>query len=68
MRSVFLIIDWVIGSGAGFGAMFTPRGHVQSLLGGIPVFELPSRASSVLLVVLVLFWTAIAIRFGRRPA
>jgi len=68
MRSVFLFIDWIVGSGAGFGGLFTPRGHVTSLLGGAPVFELSPRVSSVAIVALVVFWTVIAVTFGKRPA
>jgi hypothetical protein len=67
MRGVFLGIDWIIGSGAGFGALFTPRGHVTSLLGGVPVFEVSSRVSSAMLFLLVVLWTAIAVALGRRP-
>lgn len=68
MRSVFLGIDWIIGSGAGFGALFTPRGHVTSLLGGVHVLELSPRVSSVAIVVLVVFWSLIAVTFGQRPS
>jgi hypothetical protein len=66
LRAVFLGIDFVIGAPAGFGALFVPRGHVMSLLGGSPCFDLSRRTSSVLLVVLLFFYFALSIRLGRR--
>ena len=53
MRGVLLALDWIIGGGAGVGALITPRGHVTSLLGGPLCAELVQRASSLLLVVLL---------------
>lgn len=66
-RGVFLALDWIFGSGAGFGALFTPRGHVTSLLGGSMCFELSRQASSVALVVLLLAYGALAVVLARRP-
>ena len=66
VRGLFLVADWVLGAAAGLGALFTPRGHVMSLLGGPSCFELSRRASSVALVVLALFYLALAVRLGRR--
>jgi hypothetical protein len=66
MRGVFLVFDWLLGVPAGFGALFTPRGHVTSLLGGPMCFDLSRRASSVILFVLLLGYLAIAVRLGRR--
>lgn len=66
MRGMFLAIDYVIGSAAGFGSLFTPRAHVMSLLGGPQCFELSRRASSVVLVVLVLAYLGLAVRLARR--
>ncbi len=66
LRGVFLAFDWIIGGGAGFGALFTPRGHVLSLLGGLPCAELPQRASSALLVVLLAAYAALAVALTRR--
>ena len=67
MRGVFLALDWIIGAPGGFGAVFTPRGHVMSLLGGQPCFELSRRASSVILVLLMLAYLGLAVRLARRP-
>jgi hypothetical protein len=66
MRGAFLAIDYLVGAPGGFGAVFTPRGHVMSLLGGPACFELSPRASSVLLVLLTLAYLALAARLGRR--
>lgn len=68
MRGVFLALDFLLGLPAGLGAMFTPRGHVTSLLGGRACFDLSPRASSVMLVVLSFVYLALAVRLGRRVA
>jgi hypothetical protein len=66
-RALFLVVDWLIGAGAGFGALFTPRGHLMSLLGDQACFDISRRASSVVLVLLVVGYGAVAIRLSRRP-
>lgn len=66
MRGVFLLADFLLGAGAGVGALFTPRGHVRALLGGPLCAELPQRASSALLVGLVFAWGALAVTLARR--
>jgi hypothetical protein len=66
MRGVFLALDWIVGSGAGVGALITPRGHVVSLLGGPLCAELSQRASSVLLVMMVVSYGALALVLARR--
>jgi hypothetical protein len=66
MRSVFLALDWIIGGGAGVGALITPRGHVTSLLGGPLCAELSQRTSSTLLVVLLLACAGVAVALVRR--
>lgn len=66
MRAVFLALDWILGAPSGFGALFTPRGHIMSLMGRPQVFELSRRASSVLLIILLLGYLALAVRLGRR--
>jgi len=67
LRGVFLAFDWIVGGGAGASALLTPRGHVLSLLGGLPCAELSQRASSALLVVLLLAYGSVAIALARRP-
>jgi hypothetical protein len=66
MRAVFLALDWILGAPGGFGALFTPRGHIMSLLGGSQVFELSRRTSSVFLILLLVGYLALAVRLGRR--
>jgi hypothetical protein len=66
MRGVFLAFDWIVGSGSGFGALFTPRGHAQSLLGGPLCAEISQRSSSIALVVILLAYAALALLFTRR--
>lgn len=68
MRGVFLALDFLLGASAGFGALFTPRAHVTSLLGGRPCFDLSPRASSVLLLLLAVVYLALATRLARRAA
>lgn len=66
MRGVFLAIDWIVGSGSGFGALFTPRGHVQSLLGGSLCADISQRASSVALVAILCAYAGFALLLTRR--
>lgn len=65
-RGVFLAVDFLVGGSGGFGAAFTPRAHVVSLLGGATSFDLSRRASSALLIVLMLVYLTVAVRLGRR--
>jgi hypothetical protein len=66
MRGVFLALDWIIGGGAGVGALITPRGHVTALLGGPLCADLSLRASSVMLVVLTVLYASLAVVLVRR--
>jgi hypothetical protein len=66
-RAGFLVFDWLVGSVGGVGAILTPRGHVQSLLGGPLCAELPRLASSVLLFVLLAGYVGLALLLSRRP-
>lgn len=66
MRGAFLAVDYIVGVSAGFGSIFTPRAHVMSLLGGPASFELGRRTSSVIVVVLMLAYFALAVRLARR--
>jgi hypothetical protein len=65
-RGVFLAVDWIVGSGSGFGALFTPRGHVQSLLGGPLCAELSQRGSSIVLATILVAYAGLALLFTRR--
>jgi hypothetical protein len=66
MRGVFLGFDWILGGGAGIGALITPRGHVTSLLGGPLCAEMSQRASSVLLLVLLVAYASFSVLLVRR--
>lgn len=65
-RGFFLAFDWIVGAGAGAGALLTPRGHVVSLLGGRHVAELSQRASSVMLVALLLLFVLASVALTKR--
>lgn len=67
MRGALLVLDWIVGGGAGVGAVLTPRGHVTSLLGGPLCADLSQRVSSGLLVVLLVTYGALAVMLARRP-
>jgi hypothetical protein len=66
LRSAFLVLDFILGAPAGFGAIFVPRGHLISLLGGPACFELSRRTSSLCLVLILAISLVIALRLGRR--
>jgi len=65
-RGVFLAFDWLVGAGAGVGALLTPRGHVLSLLGGPHVAELSQRASSIALAALLVVYASLAVMLTKR--
>jgi hypothetical protein len=71
-RSIFLVIDWLLGSDVSASAVVTPRAHLRSLLGGPAPLDMAGRASYVALGVMVVVFTWLAIaRAGRttwRPA
>lgn len=66
MRGVFLAFDWIVGSGAGVGALLTPRGHVHSLLGGPLCADLSQRMSSTMLALLLVTYVILALLLTRR--
>ena len=66
MRTVFLAADWIVGGGAGAGALIMPRGHVTSLLGGPLCADLSQRTSSMMLVVLLVAYASLAVLLVRR--
>lgn len=66
MRGVFLAFDFIVGVGAGVGALITPRGHVTSLLGGHLVAEVTQRTSSIILLALLVGYAAFALLLTRR--
>lgn len=66
MRSGLVALDWILGGAGGVGAALVPRGHVLSLLGGALPADLPQRASSGLLVVMIVVFGGLAVLIGRR--
>ncbi len=67
-RATLLVADWVLGAGHGTAALFAPRAHVRSLLGGLPPLELPASASALALVAIALLCAALAAwRVRRAP-
>jgi hypothetical protein len=53
-RLVALLVDWVLGASGGTLALFAPRAHLRSLLGGAPPMDLSQRWSAVALAVLAM--------------
>jgi len=53
-RALFLIGDWLLGSGDGLAALPWPRAHVRSLLGGDAVFGMLPASSGLWLAALTL--------------
>jgi hypothetical protein len=51
-RALFLLGDWLLGSGVGAAAVPWPRAHLRSLLGGEPVLHLSALGSSGWLLLL----------------
>jgi hypothetical protein len=66
LRGLLLVVDWLLGSSGGFGAVLSPRGHLLSLLGGARCYDLSRRTSSVFLVLLSVVFFAAAVRLARR--
>ena len=60
---VFLLADWILGSGSGVAALPWPRAHLRSLLGGPPVLDMSAAQAAQFLVCLTL---ASALIYGRR--
>jgi hypothetical protein len=67
-RTLLLVADWLLGMGRGATALFTPRGHLRSLLGGTAPMDWSGRASAIAIVALALLWAAAAIWRSRSAA
>ncbi len=59
-RSLFLVLDWVLGAGTNTSALLTPRAHVRALLGGAAPLDVPGRVSFAALALMVLAFTLLA--------
>jgi hypothetical protein len=53
-RLVALLVDWLFGVSGGTLALFAPRAHLRSLLGGAPPLDWSQRWSVAALAVLAL--------------
>lgn len=53
-RKWALILDFVLGAGSSFVALWWPRAHVRNLLGGEPALDLSQRAAWIALGLIVL--------------
>jgi hypothetical protein len=65
-RSVLLVLDWVLGSDVDTVALFTPRAHVRSLLGGPAPLDVPGRTSYFALGLMVAVFTWLAVSRAAR--
>lgn len=65
-RAGVLVVDWILGSGTGVGAVLTPRGNLRNLLGGTAPGELSQQASTAVLIALVVLFALLAARRVRR--
>ncbi len=63
---VLLILDWLVGRGDGFLALWFPRSHVRSLLGGASVMGWSQSASTLALMFLALVTSGWAVRRVQR--
>jgi hypothetical protein len=60
-RGLALLIDWLLGAGAGVLSLPWPRGHVRNLLGAEPVLSMPQWSATAALALLGLLYAALAI-------
>lgn len=60
-RTVFLVLDWTLGSSASALALLFPRGHILNLLGASPPLGLSPAASMAVLAGLTFLVLALAI-------
>lgn len=56
-----LVLDWVLGAGTTAVALPWPRGHVQNLLGAVPVLGMPQWAASVALLLLTAIFAGLTL-------
>lgn len=60
-RTLFLVLDWTLGSSSSALALLFPRGHILNLLGASPPLGLAAWMSSAILVALTFLVLALAI-------
>lgn len=65
-RALLLLVDWMLGSTDGIGALLTPRAHLRNLLGGdAPLDTTPWQSLVMLALLAVIFATWSARRAAR---
>ncbi len=65
-RALLLVVDWMLGSTDGVGALLTPRAHLRNLLGGEAPFDVPPWQSLVMLGFLTVVFATWSVRRAAR--
>jgi hypothetical protein len=65
-RAFLLLVDWILGSDVGFGALLTPRAHLRNLLGGEAPFDAAPWESLLLLVTIAALCATFSVRRAAR--
>ena len=65
-RIAALVLDWVLGSGAGMFALVWPRAHARNLFGGEPVLEGSQAFAALVLALLAVSGVGVAAARGTR--
>ncbi len=65
-RGALLVLDWLLGSDDGLGALLTPRAHLRNVLGGTAPFDALPWESLVGLGLLAVVCGALAVRRAGR--
>jgi hypothetical protein len=65
-RGVALVLDFVLGAGAGAAALLWPRGHIRNLLGAEPVMGMPQWSATAVLSTLAVVYVGLCLSRVRR--
>ncbi|HEY6461610.1 MAG TPA: hypothetical protein VIY73_15690, partial [Polyangiaceae bacterium] len=65
-RTVLLLLDWLLGAGHSVAAVFAPRAHLRSLLGGAGPLNWSGGVSAVALVTIAIGCAVVAVTRSRR--
>jgi hypothetical protein len=66
-RTALLLLDWLLGAGHSVPALFVPRAHLRSLLGGAGPMSWSGGASAAALVTITVVCAFVAVSRSRRP-
>lgn len=61
-RALYLVLDWLLGSGVGLAALPWPRAHLRYLIGGPPAVGVNPLEAGQILLALSLLWTLLYVR------